>query len=107
MLGPARFSHIETCAVEVCRSFKRSEELRECISMLGTLDDVLIELRKELAQSKDDLSKSSTLNGESTLLKQANHDYSTLDLTKAKRLVQARENAIKSVKSLLAKRMNS
>jgi len=36
LLGPARFSHIETCAQEACRAFKRKEELDERISTLST-----------------------------------------------------------------------
>lgn len=106
MLGPARFSHIETCAQEVCRAFKREEEFRECISSLFTLDDILADLRAELATLS---SKPGETAGEETppSLKKKPADYSTLsaekDLPKAKRLVGAREKAIKNIKGLIAK----
>ncbi|KAG6841372.1 hypothetical protein C0991_011712 [Blastosporella zonata] len=96
LLGPARFSHIETCTTEVCQEFKRSEELRECISDLTNLDAVLAALRTEYTEACGDKTVTS---GSSTP-----KDYPNLDLEKAKRLVKARENAIKSVKLLLAKR---
>ena len=50
MLGPARFSHIETCATEVCKIFKQIEELQDCITTLRMLDKTLADLRKELAE---------------------------------------------------------
>ena len=113
MLGPARFAHIETCAQEVCRMFKRKEELEDCISALSTLDDILVDLRSELANLKgsDDHATTSADMDAKGLSPQKNPkkpDYSQLraenDLSKAKRLVGARENAIKSVKKLVAKR---
>lgn len=48
LLGPSRFDHIEICTAEVCRAFKRSEELRESITTLETLDVLLEGLREEL-----------------------------------------------------------
>ncbi|GAW00548.1 ribosomal protein S5 domain 2-like protein [Lentinula edodes] len=89
MLGSARFSHIETCVTEVCRTFKSKQELEDCIAMLSTLDDILKQLRDELALLSD-----YTLWTES-------------DLPKAKRLVIAREKAIASVKNMIAKRRSS
>ncbi|KAE9411597.1 ribosomal protein S5 domain 2-like protein [Gymnopus androsaceus JB14] len=53
MLGSARFTHIETCTTEVCREFKNKQELEECIAMLLTLDDILKQLRDELALLSD------------------------------------------------------
>jgi hypothetical protein len=110
LLGPARFVHIETCAQEVCRAFKRKEELENCITTISTLDDILADLRAELAN----LSKSSTTASPSAAAKAMSArtpkkpDYSLLcadeDLPKAKRLVGARENAIRSVKGLIQKR---
>jgi hypothetical protein len=99
MLGPARFSHIETCALEVCRTFKRKEELDECISMLTTLDDILAQVRTELTKLPDSANlASTTLPGKAS----KKPDYSQLEVAKAKRLITARENAIKAVKAILA-----
>ncbi|KAF9469975.1 ribosomal protein S5 domain 2-type protein [Collybia nuda] len=99
LLGPARFSHIRTSASEVCLAFKKLESLRECISTLSTLDVILAELRSEY-----NILTGSGI-GESS--KQAAQNYSTLDLGKGKRLIKARENAIKNVKLLLAKRQTN
>ena len=101
LLGPARFTHIETCASEVCREFKRSEELRECITTLQTLDDLLITLRAQLATL--------TTQSLTTSIPERNSkkpDYKCVDVAKAKRLIQARENSLKSVKALIAKKAN-
>jgi hypothetical protein len=116
MLGPARFSHIETCAAEVCKTFKQSEELRDCISILQTLDDLLAQHRSELAaltpKSSEDAERSSSLTGDSNSRASSSQrdvkkpDYKDLDVAKAKRLIQARENSIKSVKALIAKKSN-
>jgi hypothetical protein len=109
LLGPARFSHIEACAQEVCRALRRKDELEDAISTLTTLDDILADLRTELAN----LSELSTATNSSVDTKDVSTktpkktDYSLFraeDLSKAKRLVGARENAIKSVKGLIAKR---
>ncbi|KAG6902378.1 hypothetical protein C0995_000940 [Termitomyces sp. Mi166 len=97
MLGPTRFAHIERCATEVCQEFKRSEELRECISELTNLDAVLAGLRAEYSVSS--AADKSVTTGSTTP-----KDYANLDLDKGRRLIKARENAIKSVKLLLAKR---
>ncbi|KAG6879915.1 hypothetical protein C0992_009579 [Termitomyces sp. T32_za158] len=96
MLGPTRFAHIETCAAEVCQEFKRSEELRECISELNNLDAVLAGLRAEYSGSSPA--------DESTTGSTKPKDYVNLDLVKGRRLIKARENAIRSVKLLIAKR---
>lgn len=112
LLGPARFTHVETCASEVCREFKRIVEIQDCISILSTLDALLDDTRSELAKisakTADNLpgssSASSSQGGSERAPKKP--DYSTLDLPKARRLIKARENAIESVKALLAKRRN-
>lgn len=102
MLGPVRFTHIEMCTREVCRTFKAIEEVEACIVDLTEMDDALVELRTELA----------TLSGDNVPLSPAKaQDYSLLldppDLPKARRLLVARKNAVKSVKSLVAaKRQN-
>lgn len=102
LLGPARFTHIETCASEVCREFKRSEELRECTTTLQTLDDLLITLRAQLATlTTQSLTTSSVPERNSK-----KPDYKDMDISKAKRLIQARENSLKSVKALIAKKAN-
>ncbi|KAF8161275.1 ribosomal protein S5 domain 2-type protein [Crassisporium funariophilum] len=103
MLGPARFAHIETCAMEVCRDFKQSEELRECVTTLHTLDDLLGDLRAELATLTADSSDATPI-GHSTDRGIKKPDYKNLDVSKAKRLVQARESSLKSVKALIAKK---
>jgi uncharacterized phage infection (PIP) family protein YhgE len=101
MLGPVRFNHIETCTSEVCRSFKKSEELKEAVTMLNTLDDILAQLRSELAQL------SSGVEGAPTETQSKKPEYPAWtpeDLPKAKRLVTARERAIATVKKMIAKR---
>lgn len=96
MLGPARFTHIETCAREVCRAFKIHEDLEDCLVSLASLDDILASLRAELKANSAPSAK-----------KEKRPDYESIrkekDLAKVKRLVRARENAIKSVKRLIAK----
>lgn len=118
LLGPARFAHIETCASEVCRTFKGVEEMEECISTLTRLDDMLASLRQELndlTQSSESATSGST--SARTALDDINNaegrrsrqpDYTVvqrdLDITKARRLVSARESAVNSVKSLISKK---
>lgn len=97
MLGPVRFTHIETCTREVCRAFKTHEDLEECLTSLASLDDILASLRAELNVTSTPSAK-----------KEKKQDYEAIrkemDLPKAKRLVGARENAIRNVKGLIAKR---
>ena len=116
LLGPARFSHIETCATEVCKAYKKSEELQDCITTLRTLDDLLFAHREQLASltttttTENDASSTSTPSNElssppSSQNREAKKaDYKNLDVTKAKRLIQARENSIKAVKAMIAKK---
>ncbi|KAJ7209730.1 ribosomal protein S5 domain 2-type protein [Mycena pura] len=95
LLGPARFSHIETCALEVCREFKRQEDVKEALATLRTLDDVLAQLRSELA---------AVMQTPPTAAKTADYaGWIDSDLPKAHRLIRAREGAINSVKALIAK----
>ena len=92
MLGPTRFTHIETCATEVCKRFKLQEDLNDCRTMLSSLDDILTDLRSEFT----------ALTGKPSTHKMV--DYGTIeDLTKLRKLVVAREAAIKSIKVLIAK----
>ncbi|KAG7449665.1 ribosomal protein S5 domain 2-like protein [Guyanagaster necrorhizus] len=97
LLGPVRFAHIETCAVEACRAFKQKEELDECVSTLSSLDDTLAQLRSELDSHSPGAAASK--------VKAPVYPVWTMsDLAKAKRLVKARENAIKSVTTLIEQR---
>jgi len=101
--------------MEVCRAFKRSEELRESITTLEMLDVILEGLRKELgmlqqqAASKPSITIGSSLESQSTLLisregcntgqgsrpqAEKKLDYSSLDLARARRLIKSRENAL-------------
>lgn len=103
MLGPVRFEHIETCAREVCRSFVLKEQVEDAIITLTTLDSILLTLREELVQLRPPDSATPT----NDLKPKKPQDYSTLrntlDIKKAKRLVTARENSVKSVKASIAK----
>jgi len=101
LLGPPRFLHIETCTEEVCRRFKSKEEMEECIVTLTTLDDILSTLRVDYASltADEDVAISSK--------QKRKPDYSSLatstDLSKVRRLIVARENAIERVKQLIQK----
>ncbi|KAH9485499.1 Protein IMPACT-A [Psilocybe cubensis] len=108
MLGPVRFTHIETCATEVCKEFKRSEELQDCITTLRTLDDLLSVQREKLAALNNNESSGTNVPSSPAIhaIPRAakKSDYSGIDLSKAKRLIHARENAIKGVKALISKK---
>ena len=92
MLGPARFTHIETCSAEVCKHFKLQEDLKDCRTMLRSLDDILADLRSEFT----------VLTGKPSAHKKM--DYDTIDdLLRLRKLVVAREAAIKSIKMLIGK----
>jgi putative IMPACT (imprinted ancient) family translation regulator len=116
LLGPARFSHIETCATEVCKAYKKSEELEDYITTLRTLDDLLIAHREHLSSltvAENNETNTSVAPNASpskstpTQKKEAKKvDYRGLDATKTKRLIQARENSIKTVKAMIAKKLN-
>lgn len=102
MLGPVRFSHIETCTVEVCGVFKQQDELNDCVLMLSPLDAELAEQREEfnlLITSEG---------GERQQFKSPTYpeEWTIEDLEKAQRLVKARENAIKSMKTIIEQRKN-
>ncbi|KAF7298065.1 UPF0029 domain-containing protein [Mycena chlorophos] len=103
LLGPIRFTHIETCTLEVCRDFKRQEDLKDALTTLRDLDAILAELRDELATLRDAHTTSSAVSN-AALRKQP--DYSgwiDWDLAKAHRLIRARESAIANTKQLIAK----
>jgi len=92
MLGPNRFTHIETCAAEVCKHFKLQEDLKDCRTMLSSLDDILADLRSEFTALTRKPSTHKTM------------DYESIDdLSKLRKLVVAREAAIKSMKTLIGK----
>lgn len=101
-LGPARFAHIETCAQEVCQTFVQKEQLEESVALLKSLDDILIDLRRELSDlTGSTTSSQSQASGKKAVDYQAKDDF---DLAKARRLVIARENSIKAVKVALTKK---
>lgn len=95
LLGPARFTHIETCTAEVCGTFKREEELEDAISTLARLDDLLETLREELAEL--------TASDPPDMKKIDYSGWTTGDLAKARRVITAREKSITSVKGLIDK----
>ncbi|KAJ7575563.1 hypothetical protein C8J56DRAFT_409248 [Mycena floridula] len=104
MLGPARFDHIETCTREVCRMFKKKEELEECISSIRNLDGIMQGLREELAglsvKEEEEHQKKKVAPAKA----QDYSDWTVEDLAKAKRILIAREKAVASVQATLAKR---
>lgn len=108
--------------MDVCKSFKQTEELEDCITTLRMLDDMLGERRKKLQSLRDrsaphppDDGGSPTVvasdgTGKDILESQKSNsvtpkvpDYSKLDIERAKRLVKAREGSIQSVNALIAK----
>jgi hypothetical protein len=121
LLGPVRFTHIETCARDVSRTFRKKEDIDECVSTLRTLDDLLSNLRAELRQISADptappsnssstaaspLSSAGVATAANLKTTNSIYDYLlvSLDVSKARKLVTARESAVKTVKSALAKK---
>ena len=102
MLGPARFTHFESCAREVCRAFRLRDDVETAVATLRSLDDILASLRSELARHT-----AMDTGAEPSASQAKAPDYTALeeelDLKKAKRLITARENSIKSVKTALRK----
>lgn len=94
MLGPARFSHIETCTREVCQLFKSFEQVEERIAELESLDQEIADMRAQLSLLTDSSTTAST----------KKHDYKTSlleprpDVAKAQRLVRARHGTVNSLK---------
>ncbi|KAI0753143.1 ribosomal protein S5 domain 2-like protein [Daedaleopsis nitida] len=112
MLGPARFDHIETCAREVCRTFRLKDDMATYIATLTSLDDILASLRAEHASLATSTSSTESSGADGsvnakTTVPSKRPSYAaledSLDIAKAKRLVSARENSIKSVKLALQK----
>ncbi|KAI0251132.1 hypothetical protein BJV78DRAFT_1126719, partial [Lactifluus subvellereus] len=105
MLGPVRFTHIQDCAREVCQVFRVEDEIQDCISTLKSLDDILADLRHELARIKEAKSHPNPGSG-SEARPRPTKDYSTLqkslDVIKARRQISAREKSIESVKKLIS-----
>lgn len=91
LLGPARFTHIEQCATEVCKKFKSLEQIDNHLIQLRQLDETLAELRSKVKPATSD-----------SPVKTPNYDdlQSTLDVAKAQRLLVARQKAIESVKKI-------
>jgi hypothetical protein len=121
MIGPARFVHIETCAREVCRDFKITDEMEDTLDALRTLDADLAQQRATLATLVDAPKLDSgapavadepdmALLGKRKRPATEPPDYADLlaskDVKKARRLVTARENAVRSVKALIQKRLD-
>lgn len=111
MLGPARFDHIETCTREVCRTFRLKDDMATYVATLTSLDDILASLRAERAslaastKSTESSAANGTVNADTTAPKRPSYAAleESLDIAKAKRLISARENSIKSVKLALQK----
>ncbi|KZT69636.1 ribosomal protein S5 domain 2-like protein [Daedalea quercina L-15889] len=106
MLGPVRFAHFETCAREVCRKFRLKDDMDNVIATLTSLDDILASLRADLAKLTASTPDVPSMSATATTAKKApNYDSlkESLDTGRAKRLITARENAIRSVKAALKK----
>jgi len=106
MLGPVRFTHIENCSREVSRIFREIEEIERCIEELKEMDQELLRLRALLLQNAG-TEKSADSTSTTSPSKVREVDYAAMlleprDVAKANRLVRARQNAVKSVKSVLA-----
>lgn len=104
MLGPARFTHIETCTRQVCQKFKAFEEIEELIPQLEALDEEIARLRVELATLKN---PSALAPATSSTPKTMNY-ISTLtdpepDVAKAQRLIKARRMTLQSLKASIAR----
>jgi len=100
LLGPVRFTHIETCATQVCTKFKNKELVEDYVQQLVTLDEEVANLRKLLA------SQSETGEGSSSPTKSPNYDQllESLDVDKAKRLVAARGKAVAALRKIQDKK---
>ncbi|KAL1938527.1 hypothetical protein VTO73DRAFT_11550 [Trametes versicolor] len=119
MLGPVRFDHIEMCTREVCRTFRLKDDMATSVATLTSLDDILASLRAELASlsaSKPPAeAEGSQASAEGDAVaavaavpaKKPRPSYAaleeSLDVTKARRLITARENSIRSTKVALEK----
>ena len=105
MLGPVRFTHIQDCAREVCKTFRVEDEMQDCVSTLQSLDDILADLRGELAKIRDERSRPDRSSKPAAGSRDPTKDYSSLkkslDIPKARRQISARERAIDSVKKLI------
>lgn len=118
MLGPARFRHIELCAQEVCRAFKKKEDLEDCVLSLKTLDDRIADLREEInvlppprspSPSADNIAADGAVSAKDNSARKTKSkpDYSSFtvsDLPKARRLLVAREKTLASLHAVVAKR---
>ena len=107
LLGPVRFTHIETCTREVCRTFKLVEDVESAIEELKELDEKLARLRSELAEVQSHSEKPEETSTPISTPREP-PDYRAMllspspDLARAKRLIAARQSAIRSVKRILS-----
>lgn len=96
MLGAARFAHIEHCTHDACVKFKFIEDIESHIQILHRLDETLADLRYRYKALQEPGAEK---------MPYARGDYSslleTVDLPRARRLVNARQGAIRSVQSLI------
>lgn len=96
MLGAARFAHIEHCTHDACVKFKLIEDIESHIQILHRLDETLADLRHRYKVLQDPGAER---------ISHARGDYSslleTVDLPRARRLVNARQGAIRSMQSLI------
>ncbi|GJJ06219.1 hypothetical protein Clacol_000409 [Clathrus columnatus] len=96
LLGPARFSHIEHCTHDACVKFMVIDDIESHIRTLHQLDETLFDLRYRYKKLQDPNAEKSeyTPSDYSSLLE-------TTDLPKARRLVNARQGAVRSVHASL------
>lgn len=119
MLGPVRFDHIEMCTREVCRTFRLKDDMATSVATLTSLDDILASLRAELAslsaskppaeaEGSQAIAEGDAVAAVAAVpAKKPRPSYTaleeSLDVTKARRLITARENSIRSTKMALEK----
>ena len=106
LLGPVRFTHIETCTRDVCRTFRNIEDVEGYIEKLKDLDQELARLRTELNSARGLENNEESVDTSPRKIDYAQSLLNPPDLTKARRLLEARQRAVNSVKALANKQRN-